>query len=71
MRQHAEAAVRLVRAGWDEITELESVAGDSLSFDIHDYVDTLATEPDERRIPEEAIDDLMGLSTIGESKTGR
>ena len=30
-------------------------------FDVHAYVNTLATEPDDSRISEEAIDELLNL----------
>jgi len=62
VRDRVERAVRLVRGSWDEITDLESIVPQNLPFDVHAYVNTLATEPDDCRIPEEAIDELLGLS---------
>jgi hypothetical protein len=63
VRERARRAVRLVRESWDEITALESIVPQDLPFDVHAYVTTLATESDDGRIPEEAIDELLGLST--------
>jgi hypothetical protein len=57
-----EAAVQLVRRSWDEITALEEVAGDRLSFDVHTYVTNLAMEPDDQCIPAEVSDELLGFS---------
>jgi hypothetical protein len=59
----------LVRESWDEITALESIVPQDLPFDVHTYVTTLATEPDDCRIPEEAIDDLLGVLAGDGSKT--
>ena len=68
VRNRAERAVRLVRESWDEITALESVVSQDLPFDVHAYVNTLATEPDDSRIPEEAIDELLNLPAGDGSK---
>ena len=62
VRDRAERAARLVRESWGEITALESIVPEDLPFDVHTYVTMLATESDDRQIPEEAIDELLGLS---------
>ena len=68
VRDRVERAVRLVRESWDEITGLESIVPEDLPFDVHTYITVLATEPDDSRIPEEAIDELLGLSAGDGSK---
>jgi len=68
VRDRAERAARLVRESWDEITALEEIVPQDLPFDVHAYVNMLATESDDSRIPEEAIDELLGLSAGDGSK---
>jgi hypothetical protein len=68
VRDRAERATRLVRDSWDEITALESIVPQDLPFDVHAYINMLATESDDCRIPEEAIDELLGLSAEEGSK---
>ena len=68
VRDRAERAIRLVRESWDEITALESIVPEDLPFDVHGWVNTAATEPDDSRLPEEAIDELLGLSARDGSK---
>ena len=67
VRNRVERAVRLIKESWDEITALEAIVPEDLPFDVHMYVTTLATEPDDCRIPEEAIDELLSLSAGDES----
>ena len=68
VRERAERAARLVRESWDEITELESIVPQDLPFDVHAYVNMLAAESDDVRIPEEAVDELLGLAAGDGSK---
>jgi hypothetical protein len=62
VRDRAERAAQLVRESWDEITALESIVPQDLPFDVHAYANMLAAESADCRIPEEAIDELLGLS---------
>jgi hypothetical protein len=68
VRDRAERAARLVRETWDEITALEEIVPQELPFDVHAYVNMLAAESDDERIPEEAVDELLGLSAGHKSK---
>ena len=62
VRRLLEVAVGLVRQSWDAISELESTVANDLPFDVHAYVNILATTPNEERIPENAIAELLGLA---------
>ena len=65
VRDQAERAIRSVRESWDEITALESIVPEDLPFDVHGWVNAAATEPDDFRLPAEAIDELLGLCRSG------